>query len=351
MKNVTKFLLMALVFMLLANTANAADNSNMSSANTESAKMGKIIGALSSEHPDWFKQSFLEIAEDVEEANEAGKHVILYFHLEDCPYCSKMIEDSFKNSSYTDFLQERFDTIAINVKGDREIVFNQEVTLTEKELSQHLQVRYTPTLLFLNKDNTPVLRLNGYRSVAGFKYALDFVNEKAYQQMNLSRYIEDNLQQVAYTFRDHPSFSNQQDLSKLVDKPLMLMFEDKACDECDILHNDILNLDETKTLLNHFTVVRLDAHSEESIVDLNGQATTPKALAAALDISYRPGVVLFDGVQEIIRIDGMLRSYHFQEILRYVGERRYRNYPIFRDYMREREQQILSSGQNIDIWK
>lgn len=350
MSNLIRFLFSALL-VVSVNIASATDNDDKETASDTNPAMGKVIGAQMSEHPDWFKQSFLEIAEDVAEASEEDKHVILYFHLDGCPYCYKMVEDNFKNSPYTDFLQERFDIIAINVKGDREIAFNEEVTLTEKELSQHLQTRYTPTMIFLDKDNTPVLRINGYRSVESFKYALDFVDTKAYQQMNLSRYIEENMQQPVYTFRDHPNFADTQDLSQFNDKALMLMFEDKTCDECDTLHDAILSLDDTKTLLDLFTVVRLDAHSEEPIVDINGSTTTPKALAEELDISYRPGIVLFDQGREIMRIDGMQRTYHFQSILTYVGERHYQQYPMFRDFMREREQQILSSGQDIDVWQ
>ena len=80
---------------------------------------GKLIGGKMSEHPGWFKESFLDIAEDVNEAAEADKHVILFMHLNGCPYCYKMTEENFKQAPYTDFIQENFDVIAINIKVDR----------------------------------------------------------------------------------------------------------------------------------------------------------------------------------------------------------------------------------------
>jgi thioredoxin-related protein len=61
--------------------------------------------------------------------------------------------------------------------------------------------------------------------------------------------------------------------------------------------------------------------------------------------------VLFDRGKEIARIDGMLKTYYFQEVLRYVGERHYEQYPQLRDYLAARTQAILQSGENIDIWK
>ena len=42
---------------------------------------GEITGGVVHAAPAWFKESFLEIADDVDEASEAGKHVLLFFQL------------------------------------------------------------------------------------------------------------------------------------------------------------------------------------------------------------------------------------------------------------------------------
>jgi thioredoxin-related protein len=314
-------------------------------------RVGKVLGTTSTEHPDWFKESFLEIAEDVAEAAEGGKHVLLYFYINDCPYCHKMVEENFKSSNYSDFLRERFDIIALNVFGDREVAIDENTHVSEKALARQLKVRYTPTILFLDYQNKPVLRLNGYRSVQAFKYALDFVNEKAYARTSLSRYIEEREKRQLYVFRPHEQLVELTDLSAVADKPLAVLFEDRTCDECDALHDEILNRAETKDILQRFTFVRFDAFSEQPITDVAGNKTTPKAYAEALGLTYRPGIVLFDRGKEITRIDGMLKTYYFQEVLRYVGERRYEQYPQLRDYLAARTQTILESGQDIDIWK
>ncbi|UCH41645.1 MAG: hypothetical protein JSU67_08290, partial [Gammaproteobacteria bacterium] len=43
-------------------------------------KLGEYYGAIKSEKPEWFKESFLEFEEDVAEAAAAGRRVMLYFH-------------------------------------------------------------------------------------------------------------------------------------------------------------------------------------------------------------------------------------------------------------------------------
>ncbi len=57
---------------------------------------GKVTGGVNFETPDWFKDSFLEIASDVEEASAAGKHVLLFFHLNACPYCNITVNQQFQ---------------------------------------------------------------------------------------------------------------------------------------------------------------------------------------------------------------------------------------------------------------
>jgi len=315
--------------------------------------VGTITGSKISEHPDWFKESFLDIADDVDEAVESGKHVMLFMHLNGCPYCYKTVEENIKNSPYTEFIKENFDVIAINIQGDREVAFNEKVTLKEKELAKLLKVRFTPTVLFLDSDNQLVLRLNGYRTRSAFKHALDFVKQKAYQRTTLAQYIEEKGPAQPYRFRHHPQLQVITNLQSVTDRPLALLFEDKWCaDACNALHSGNLNHPETRKILENFTFVRLDAGSSEPIIDVEGNRTTPRDYAERLGLTYRPGIVMFDRGREIRRIDGMLYSYHFQENLRYVGERGYERYANdYQQFMRNRTQVVLESGRSIDISK
>lgn len=315
-------------------------------------QQGKLTGGTQIQHPGWFKNSFLDIASDVDEAAEAGRHVILFMYLNDCPYCARMADENFANAPYTPFIRENFDVIEINIRGDREVAFDAETSVTEKELARLLKVRYTPTILFLNRDNKTVLRINGYRSVPAFKHALDFVQQQAYLNTSLSRFIEQRQSAPVYRFRDHPMLKPVSNLQAVAGRPLAVLFEDSSCDACDALHDGHLRDPKTLKILENFTLVRLDANADDSIIDPAGNKTTPRAFAEQLGLSYRPGIVLFDKGREISRIDGMLYSYHFQEVLRYVGERHYEQYPnSFYDYLNVRTAEILKSGRNIDLSK
>jgi len=310
---------------------------------------GVLSGGKVSEHPAWFKESFLDIAEDVAEAQAANRHVMLFMHLNGCPYCYKMVEENIKDAPYTDFIREHFDIIALNIKGDREVALDAETTLKEKELAATLKVVYTPTILFLDADNRVVARVNGYRSVPEFKHVLDYVAEQAYTDSTLQAYL-DRRKSEGYRFRDHPQLTALNDLSASGDKPLAVLFEDAGCVDCDLLHDGYLKDPEVQEILKNFTFVRFDALSDQPMVDVAGNRTTPRDYVRSLGLTYRPGIVLFDQGNEIMRIQSRLYGYHFREALRYVGERHYRTYPdSFYDYLDVRTEELLAAGQDVDI--
>ena len=125
--------------------------------------------------PAWFKESFLDIREDIGEAAAAGRRVLLYFYQDGCPYCAKLLNDNFGNRAITDKARSGFDVIAINVWGDREVADLSGVATTEKGFAAALRVQYTPTLLFMDEQGKVILRINGYFAPHKFELALDFV--------------------------------------------------------------------------------------------------------------------------------------------------------------------------------
>jgi thioredoxin-related protein len=315
------------------------------------AERGTLTGGIKHAPPEWFKLSFLDIASDVEESAESGRHVLLYLQMDECPYCATMLQESFVDSDYVDFIRENFDSIELDIKGDRQVAMNEQVSLPEKELAQLLGVRYTPTVIFLDARGEPVLRLNGYRSATGFKHALDYVQTRAYETTNLSDFIRAKSGDSVYRFRDDELLSAVDSFQDTGPRPLALLFEDRNCDECNRFHDALMTDPEVRELFAQFLLVRLDADSNAPIVDIQGHRTTPREWAQALGLSYRPGLVLFAQGKEIARIDGMLKTFHFSQVLRYVAERQYLHYPKLRDYARANQEQLLEAGIDIDLWR
>jgi len=321
--------------------------------------MGKVLGIsdLELEMPGYFKDSFLDFREDAEEAGDAGKHMLVFADLKGCPYCAKMLKDNFetaeKDGGNLEFIKTNFDSIHLNIKGSREIAFNEETEVAENKLAEALQVRFTPTLLFMNAKNKVVARVNGYRSPREFKQMLNFVHEKAYEKTDFPTYRQEHLKDSVYTFLDHENLSEMTDFQKgsKADKPLAIIFEDKTCDECERFHKEVLDLPETKTILSKFNFVRLDALSDKEIIDPEGNKTTASEWLKKEGISYRPAMLFYSEGKKIEQLTGLLKSFHFQQLISYVANKKYNEFATWTDYGEEYSGNILKSGKDIDIWK
>jgi len=311
------------------------------------AERGSLTGGAPHETPDWFKESFLDIAEDVEEAGEANKHVMLFFQLNDCPYCDRMLSESFEADPYKSYIQAHFDVIAINVRGDRDVAFNDELEMTEKELSGRLNVFATPAIIFLNPSNEQVARVNGYRAPERFQKTLNYVSSKAYEDMKFADYLDRSASETVYTLREHKLFTTVEDMSA-IKGPLLLIFENRSCYECTEFHDRLLSREDVVNEFAKFTVVRLDTDSSDAFTDVDGEITTAAGMAQEYDLTFRPGVLIFDEGKLISRNDSLLFSYHFREGLRYVAEGIYKQ-EDYRSYSQRRLEELLSAGINIDL--
>ncbi|MCP3689656.1 MAG: thioredoxin fold domain-containing protein [Gammaproteobacteria bacterium] len=312
-----------------------------------SAERGEITGGVVHQPPDWFKESFLEIADDVEEASEEGRHVLLFFQLNACPYCDRMLEDSFETEPLTSYIQEHFDTIAINVRGDRDIAFDEETSVSEKQLAEILNVRATPAILFLNAENKTIVRVNGYRAPERFQQVLEFVATKSYQSTNLTNYLQAKLDRNVYQLRNNELFAKTSDLSQ-INGPIMLIFEDGSCYDCNEFHDGILGHELVRKEIEPFTIVRLDADSDKKIIDIHGNKTTAGELARTHEMIYRPGILVFDEGNLVRRHDSLTFPHHFKESMRYVAGGFYKD-TDYRSYSQKRTEELLAAGVEIDL--
>jgi len=128
--------------------------------------------AQTHEVPPWFAESFLEFPQDVKEAAQDGRRLMLYFWQDGCPACRKMRETTLADRAIVDQTRRHFVAVALNVYGERELQWTDGRALREKELARALNIRGTPTLLFLDEKGSVVLRLVGHVPPERFLAAL-----------------------------------------------------------------------------------------------------------------------------------------------------------------------------------
>ena len=348
-----KYFLMLMAVVLVGGTG-------LYGQSAQAAEQGKLeVGMVNpgyEEKPDWFKSSFLDIREDVEEAASAGKRVMLYFYQDGCPYCAKLLQDNFSQRSIVEKSRKYLDVIAVNMWGDREVTSLDGQVMTEKEFATVLRVMFTPTILILNEQGKVILRINGYYHPVKFEAALDYVGQQKETALSFADYYH-QLEPVKPSGKLHEEafFINPPyDLQKLAksDKPLMLLFEQKQCKPCDEYHADIYQRPETQEQLLRFNIIRLDMWGDTPLRSFDGQKTTARSLARQLDVKYAPSMMFFDKAgKEVFRTEAYLKAFHVQSVLDYVASGAYQTQPNFQRFIAARADKLEAQGIHVDLWK
>jgi thioredoxin-related protein len=251
---VNRLLVLAALLALAATAGNAAD--------------GKLAPGMGNpgyhEPPPWFKQSFLILREEVAEAARAARDALLLpgLYQDGCPYCLKTLRDNLGQKVLAEKTQKHFDVIAVNTWGDREVVDLLGKAAPEKEFSKSQRIQFTPTLLMLDEAGKVVLGLNGHTPPAKFEAAIDFVGGRLEKQGEFADYLQKHVRIPASgKLHTEPWMLrpplNLADRLKTGNRPLLVLFEQKECRECDELHAESFRRREVAERLGSFQVAQV----------------------------------------------------------------------------------------------
>ncbi len=338
--------LLLFAFMLTPQAGDAAGESELTPA---------LENPGHEAQPDWFKVSFLDLYEDIAEAADNGKRLMIYFYQDGCPYCKKLLEDNFGQREISDKTQQYFDVVSLNIWGDRELAVGDRI-LTEKQFATELKVQYTPTLIFFDENNKAVFRANGYYPPEKFNVVLDYVGQRKEKQLSFQDYLAQVAPEPASgkLHTDITTVSNPADLKQALQpgRHLLVMFEQRQCAGCDELHIDILQRPESREQLKRFDIVLLDMWSDDIITTPDGQKMKVRDWAKKLNIHYAPSLVYFnDHGEEVFRSDAWLKAFHIQSVMDYVASNAYERQPSFQRYIDERADHLREKGVVIELMK
>jgi thioredoxin-related protein len=291
-------------------------------------------------HPDWFKQSFLDLKEDVAEAKQSDKFgIIVFFEQAHCAYCNALITNDFGDTAIAQYTQKHFDVVTLDIYGDRTVTDFTGTSLSEHDYAMKLKAELTPTLDFYDTDNNLVFRLRGYYPPDKFISALHYVVEKHYLTQRFRDYLEAATATHSAATSDKKSGLFKSPPYKLdrsqvmADKPLMVLFEKGDCKTCKQLHDDTLMQDDVQKLMAHFDAIQLDMWSDTPVITPSGKTMTAVEWAENLGLFYAPTIVFFDeSGTEIYRIDSLVKLRRLSGILRYIVSGDYTEEPNYESW-------------------
>jgi thioredoxin-related protein len=158
----------------------------------------------------WFQDTFLDLKEDLEEARSEGKRLVIVWEQRGCPYCKKTHEINFRIPRISNYVNDNFLVLQLNMWGDREVTdFDGEV-LPEKEFARKNRVLFTPTFQFFTDNpkeaagnptwRAEVHRMPGFFWPFHFYFQFRYVKENGYiEQPSFQRWLDgqgDKLREV-----------------------------------------------------------------------------------------------------------------------------------------------------------
>ena len=148
----------------------------------------------------WFLESFLDLADDLEQAHKQGKRLVIMWELRGCPYCKETHLVNFAQKRISDYVRNNFDVLELNIIGARKVTDFDGTELTEKQLAAKYGVRGTPTFQFFPERAAPlkqlppakreVVRTQGYLRPDDFLAYFRYVREKAYESKSFRAFLK-----------------------------------------------------------------------------------------------------------------------------------------------------------------
>lgn len=96
----------------------------------------------------WMRDTFKDLAEDLEEANAEGKRLMVIIEQRGCIYCKKMHEEVFVRPEIAKYIEDNYFVVQINMFGDVEVTDFDGTAMAEKDMVKRWGALFTPNIYF-----------------------------------------------------------------------------------------------------------------------------------------------------------------------------------------------------------
>jgi len=305
-------------------------------------------GQANVKYPVWFKESFYDLPNDLEDARRQNKRgIILFLSQKACNHCQAFIDTTLKDPSTKARIQKSYDVIGIDIFSDLEITDVGGDVSVIRDFADTKAARLTPTLLFYGVDNKQLLKIVGLYPPEKFNAVLDYIEGGHYQREKLFLYLrrvstpakpnntQSNIKTDNTLFVKPPY--NLDRRKKTGKRPLLVLFETPSCGPCIRFHERVLAHSEVRQLMPSFDAVQLDAtDTVTKLTTPDGKSITPQQWAGELQLAYDVAIVFFDEQgHEVHRLDSETGKDRMTGSMQYVLEKAYQRHEQFLRWRRE----------------
>ena len=142
-------------------------------------------------HEHFFHDTFGDFTEEMDVAREEGKKgIVIFFEMDECPFCERMHETVLNHVDVQDFYRRNFRVFTVDIEGDTEVVDFTGNEMPAKDFAFRInKVRATPVIAFYDLDGERVVRFTGaVRSKQEFLWLGEFAANGYYRETNFTRF-------------------------------------------------------------------------------------------------------------------------------------------------------------------
>lgn len=288
------------------------------------------------EFPSWFANDpFFDMTKVLADARSRDKQgLMVVYTTQGCSYCGLFIEKSLKDQEIVAKVQKHFESMGLEIFNDTDLVGPRGQDMSIKDFAKQEGVMFSPAILFYDLQGKRIYRITGYQSPERFKTSLNYVTGRHYQSRTFADYVEDLSRQRKIIKKDtklrddslfaKPPYHLQRNVIP-ASHPLLVIFEQAGCEECDEFHDKVLGDRQIRALLKKYEVVRLDNKDDKSvIITPDGKRTTPAQWYKQKGFSRTPALLLFnESGYEGIMTDNLVLQNRMINSINFMNERAY----------------------------
>jgi len=294
------------------------------------------------DYPDWFKETFYDLDDDIAEAGEEGKKgLMILFTTEGCSYCARFIDVSLGDPDLAARVQKDFVAVGMEIFDDKMMTTPDGESMPIKAFAKSRGAEFAPTLMFFDTDGQRVLKLPGYQTPERFGIVLDYVSGGHYSKVSLRDYYSSLVAAAKPELKliDDPLFvSPPYNLAPDNGKPTMVLLEKNGCADCNAFHKDVLTIGQVRQSLEKFNVVRLDIEDNTTQITLpDGKKTTPVDFYADSAMSRVPALMFYDDSgRKALETDALVLESRMMNSVNYTLDKAHEKEWTYQRYARTR---------------
>ena len=139
--------------------------------------------------------------------------------------------------------------------------------------------------------------------------------------------------------------------AKASGKLLAILWEQRGCPYCREMHRVNFQIPEIVSYIrDNFAVLQLNLWGDREVTDFDGEAVSEKRLARKQRVSFTPTIVFVDDTgEEVFRMPGYFKPFHFLGMFEYVRAKGYDKEP-FQRWLQAKADRMREEGKEVIMW-